>query len=415
MKPSHRLLVAVAVNAVLACIGWNIVQATRADAIAPKVATAALRINPTHPQALALVSRQALQRGELEQASELASKSLAIAPGRTDAYATVALAGAQGGKENADALLAIAARRARRDSHVRAAAVAAALRVGDLPVAMAHLDALLRVGSRNGGEIFAAMAQQAADADFAAVLVQTLAANPPPRWRDRFLAALGRSGDAEAVDLVYAGLQETGDLSTPAVRQWLDRMMHDGRWGEAYAHWIGTLGPIDGGISTVFNGNFESPVTDLGFDWRRQRAQGVYTEAVDDPAGVAGRVAHLHFVGRPTAIGDLAHPLLLGEGRYRLSLRARGEYLRSDEGLRMRVRCTGRKGAPLAELELPGDSFAWREVSTEFEVPGADCPGQWLRLENPAVQGAAQQVSGDLWMDDVRIVPEAIRGEAPHG
>ena len=186
-------------------------------------------------------------------------------------------------------------------------------------------------------------------------------------------------------------------------RHWLDRMMHDGRWGEAYAHWIGTLDDMAAGIPALHNGDFESPLEDLGFGWRRERISGVFFQLEDDPSGTAGRVAHLHFLGRSTATAGLAHPLLLAPGRYRMSFRARSEYLRSEQGLVWQVACAANDGPPLGGVGTLVDGDGWRDLSVTFDVPDVGCTAQWLRLTNPAPKGTAQQVSGDLWVDDFSI------------
>jgi hypothetical protein len=115
------------------------------------------------------------------------------------------------------------------------------------------------------------------------------------------------------------------------------------------------------------------------------------------------RAAHLHFFGRPAARVNGRLGLLLARGRFGLSVRAPSDFLRSDRGLQWIVRCEG--GPVLGELEVPDGNAAWRLLSVDFEVPAERCPGQWLELRNPAVRGTAQNVSGDLWIDDVAITP----------
>src|SRR5690606_13382660 len=133
---------------------------------------------------------------------------------------------------------------------------------------------------------------------------------------------------------------------------------------------------------------------------------GVFTD-IEAGAGSRGsRAAHLHFIGR-AARGNLRQALLLAPGHYRLSMQVRAEFLRSDQGLRWIVRCD--KGATVATTDALQGSFGWKMLNTEFDVPADKCAGQWLELRNPAVRGSAQQVSGDLWVDDISIT----RSEAP--
>ncbi len=388
--------------AILVWIGWTIIQVTRADALARTDPVAALRIDPDHPQALLRLARQQLEAKDYDAATETARHVLRVEPGQGDAFAIIALAAVGRGDANARELIAIAVQRAPRTLDVRTQAMVAALKAGDLEGGMKQLDAMLRLSPRRGTILFPAMAQQTADPAFAKVLVDTLAKRPP--WRGGFLRSLaGKDAPPGAMDRVYAGLQKRDSLTESEVRGWLDQILREGRWGEAYALWIGTLEPKPSQLPAVYNGGFEQAATDMGFDWRTPRAAGVFTSQ-ESVAGASGeRAAHFHFIGRPAASGGLRQPLLLAPGQYTLSLRARTEFLHSELGLDWVVRCDG--GETIAELGPLEGSFEWQPMTVSFEVPATDCPGQWLELSNPAVRGSAQTVSGDLWIDDVAIAP----------
>jgi len=401
MKAILRLAAAALLVALLGWVGWTTIQATRVDELAKTDPEAALRLDPDHPQALLRMAWRQLGNQQPDAAIATARHLLAVEPGQGDAFAVLALAAARRGDGNAGKLAAIALQRAPRNRNLRTQQAAAALKAGDLPVALVQIDALLRLSPSRGTVLFPAMAEQSADPAFADALAATLATSPP--WRPQFLAALGSEGSPLAVDHVYARLQRRGELSTAETGGWLDRMIADGRWGEAYAHWVGTLGPVDGGLAPVRNGGFESDPSGIGFDWRNDQIAGVFTD-LEAGAGTTGtRAAHLHFISRPAARGNLRQALLLAPGRFRLSLRARAEFLHSDQGLQWIVGCD--KGPTVAILGPLEGSFGWRQWDVEFEIPAEKCPGQWLKLVNPAVSGSAQQVSGDLWIDDVAITP----------
>src|SRR5690606_2647630 len=314
----------------------------------------------------------------------------------------LALAAAKRGDANAEALAKIALQRAPRNRDLRTQEATRALKAGDLPAAMAQIDALLRLTPSRGKTLYPALAQQSVDQAFADALAATLAADPP--WRRAFLNVLDSKGTAVGVDQVYSALRRRGELPEAETARWLDRMIADGRWGEAYAHWVGTLGPVQS-IPLVRNGKFEDQPSGIGFGWRNVRVAGVFTDVAGGVGTNGSRGAHMRFIARPAAGGNLRRALLLAPGRYRLSLQARAECLRSDQGLFWSIRCD--KGPTVARLGPLEGSFDWRSVSVDFEVPAEKCPGQWLELVNPAVRGSAQQVSGDLWIDDVAITPVA--------
>src|SRR5690606_21674502 len=188
-----------------------------------------------------------------------------------------------------------------------------------------------------GEALFPALMQQAADPRFGDALAGVLSTSP--RWRRDFLRLLEREGSPEALDAVYAGLQQRDSVSEAEVARWLDRMLRDGRWGQAYAHWFSRLEQSGEPLPPLYNGGFEQDPSQPGFDWRNTRAPGVFT-GLEPARGASGaRAAHVHFIGREAEIGNLRQPLLLAPGRYRLSLRARAEFLRSEKGWYWTIRC----------------------------------------------------------------------------
>jgi hypothetical protein len=383
----------------LAWIGWVTIAATRADRLAEGDPEAALRVDPGHPAALLEDARRKLRAGDYPAATALAKRLLAIEPGQGEGFAMLAAIAVARSAPDADALLRIAVRRASRDRDMRSKAAVSALRAGALPEAMAQLDALLRL--RVSVSLYPAMVQQSEDPRFAAALAETLAREPP--WRDEFLGALLAKGSTRAVDQIYAGLRSRGALSSDETARWLGRMLRDGRWGQAYAHWVATLGPLAGGIPAIYNGGFEQDPSGIGFDWQKvPRAEGVFVELEPVPGATGKRAAHFRFIG-PAAGGGLRQPMLLGPGRYRLSLRARAEFLHTEQGLEWEITCDG--GDEIATLGPLEGSFDWRALQADFSVPASGCPGQWLELDNPATPGAAQHASGDLWVDDLAIRP----------
>lgn len=387
--------------ALLALAGWHVVLATRVDALAKSDPDAALRLDADHPQALLAHARHQLARGDNDGAITTARHVLRVAPGQGDAFAMIALAAAQRHEPDAERLLEIAAQRAPRIPQARAQLATMRLQAGDLPGAMAQLDALLRFSPGQGVQFLPAMAQQSADPRFAGVMAATLARNPP--WRSSFFVALNAKAPPVAVDNIYSRLMVRGGLSVDEVRSWLDNLIARGRWSDAFSSWYGWLKPKPARIPLVRNGGFEEEIDGVGFGWRNATAPGAFTDIEAGAGSDGSRAAHTQFIGRPAAGGNLRQPLLLGPGRYRLSLRASADALRNDQGLVWVVRCD--RGRRIAASEPLEGTFDWRTVTADFEVPPEKCDGQWLELRNPAVPGSAQQVQGDLWVDNVAITP----------
>lgn len=386
---------------VLGWVAWQTVVTTRIDAVAAIDEGAALRIDPDHPVALRRTAWRQLDRGDVAAATATARRLLTVEPGQGDAFAVLALAAARSDAPDTGALVAIGLRRAPRNRNLRVQRATEALESGNIHAALEQLDILLRLAPERSVQLLPAMVQQAANPAFANALVAILATSPP--WRPGFLAALDSKGTPAALNQVNAGLQRRRQLTPAEAGAWYDRLIADGRWGQAYAYWAGDIGASGGSLAVVHDGGFERDPSGIGFGWRNRTVAGVFTD-LEPTTGAGGtRAAHLHFMGRPAEGGNLRQALLLAPGHYRLSMRAKAEFLDSDQGLQWIIRCP--TGEPVGVLGPLKGNFGWRGLSADFEVPSEGCPGQWLELRNPAVRGSAQQVSGDLWVDDIVIAP----------
>ena len=383
---------------------YRIVAITQADRWAGKDPAYALQWVARHPQALLALAEQHLAAGRTDAARATALHLLAVEPMEGRAFRVLAAGAVQRGEgARALSLYRTAARRSPRDTPTRVWLTNHYLLAGDYPAALQHVDYLLRTSPTHAVTLLPFLAQRAVDPAFAADLAAVLVQRPP--WRKGLLSALQRGEDPRAADAVMAALRRAGGLSAPEFDDWIAYLLRQGRWGEAYSRWVGTV-PLDGGaLPLVYNDQFERPVSGRGFDWRVTRIPGVSVQFVPDP-GARGLVAHAVFRGRAVAQVNLEQPLLLAPGRYRLSARVRADALRSDRGLEWSVACAG-QGQPLATSERMQGSFGWRSVAMDLTVPATDCPAQWLRLRNPAPSGLAQQVWGDLWFDDVSLQPQS--------
>lgn len=402
MNRTRTGLLALALLAIGLFAAWRILAITQADRWAAEDPQRALRWIPQHPEALLALAEKQLAEGRFDQARGTARRLLAVEPLEGRGFRVLAaVAAAQGNKAEALSLYRIAARRSPRDTRTRAWLAEHFLVGGDYPAALEQIDVLLRTSPKLGTTLIPLLAQLAIDPAFAVELARVLERRP--QWRAGLLSTLQRAEDPRAADNVLSALRREDGLTGPEYDEWIGYLLRQGRWGEAYGRWAGTLDLKGGVLPLVYNGQFEQPVSSRGFDWRLTRIPGVSVEFVPDRSA-KGLTAHAAFRGRPVAQVNLEQPLLLGPGRYRFSARVRADALRSERGLEWSLTCLGQR-EPLATSEPLQGSFGWRGVEMEVIVPVTDCAGQWLRLRNPAPAGSIQQVSGDLWFDDVSIQP----------
>ena len=405
MNPMMRRVLVVAVLFAAVFAGWRIVGLMQAERHATSDPAGALRWRPNDPQALLALAERQLQQGDGKAAASTARRLLANEPLQGRAFRVLAEAADRAGRrEEAFKLYEIAARRAPRDLPTRAWLTQRYLEQGQYPQALAQIDRILRMAPQRAKALNPVLVQMAQDPGFADALADALRADPP--WRAGTLAALRnpKLDQANAGGRVLQALQDKGGLSAQEYKGWLDSLLAQGRWGEAYARWAGTAVKPGGRLPPVYNGDVAAASTDAGFDWRLRRVPGVLLrfEAV---AGTQGQAAYLRFLDRRIPTAGLEQPLMLSAGRYRLDLRMRAQALRSELGLQWTITCVG-KGGVVARIESIDGSFGWRDFQTDVTIPATGCPGQWLRLVNPVPAGAAQRVVGELWVDDVKIIPQ---------
>jgi tetratricopeptide (TPR) repeat protein len=395
---------------VLGTAGWRIVQVMRADAALNRNDPGnALRWRAGNPQALLKQAETKLLAQDLDAAEELARQQLQATPADGRGYRVLAqVAAARGQPDRALALFVIAVRRAPRDLVARGWLAQHALEQGRPAEALRQIDAVLTLSPLAGRRIYPVLVQLAGDPGFADVLATTLVERPP--WRGGMLAALRapKGGDPAAADRVLAALQRKGGLTQAEFDAWIEALMQQGRWGEAYARWAGPQ--VIGGrrLPLLFNGDFEAPPLGTGFDWRPNRVPGVLVEI--EPASEGG-ILHLRFLGRRVAKPPLRHALLLGPGDYTLAWRERSDALRATTGIGWTLTCANARTV-LARSEPLQGTHAWRDRSLSFTVAREGCFGQWLQL-GPS---GPQVLAGDAWYVGLRVnrQPVSATGHPPN-
>lgn len=388
--------------AVCCLAAWRILGLMQAERHARSDPETALSWHANDPAAMLALSEAKLEAGQIDSAEMIARRLLARESLQGEGYRVLAAAAdARGDKARAFALYEIAERRAPRDLQTLAWLTQRMLEQGRYAEALVRIDRILRMSPQRAAGIVPVLVKMARDPDFAAALATCLKESPP--WRPAMLAGLrdGAAGDPVAEGRVLQFLQEQGGLSEDEFAQWVDSLITQGRWGEAYARWLGTVTLPAQKLPWLFNGDFSQNPTGRGFDWRLSQTPGVLVTFEPD-AGAQGMAAHLAFMDRQVANAGIRHALVLPAGPYVLSLRMRAAGLRSALGLQWRLSCAA-PGGVLATGNPVDGNFAWRTDAVDFDVPRTGCQGQWLELVNPVHSGAAQRVAGDLWIDLVEV------------
>lgn len=228
----------------------------------------------------------------------------------------------------------------------------------------------------------------------------------PPVWWNGFFAYLAkRAFDLEtmAVFLTMRRESET-PLSEEERSAAVARLMADGEWSAAYLLWVNGL-PKEHQhyLGGVYNGGFEVPISNEGFDWHSPRASGVVVE-VQRSFGIQGQKAlHLIFEGREFQFNHLYQPLFLAPGDYEFIARVRPDRLQGRGGLSWVIRCVDDPEAVLGTSGRFLGSAEWKTEKFGFRVPEGACAAQILRLESQGNRLFDHKLQGEIWFDRIGI------------
>lgn len=154
--------------------------------------------------------------------------------------------------------------------------------------------------------------------------------------------------------------------------------------------------PISHEKPAIVNGEFRSPPSGTGFDWRLNNGEDPKTGVLHAP-GQEGQL-EVHFFGYQERLGELATQwVALAPGRrHRLSFEWKSTDLNGDPGLRWNMDLPSRtlnllRDAP--PVPVAGNATGWPSASLAFDVPAdvsfARCSLTWATLAGERrVEGA---------------------------
>jgi tetratricopeptide (TPR) repeat protein len=336
-------------------------------------------------------------KADFAQARDLAERALRVDPLAPRALTDLGrIAESEGDAPRAVALMELAGKRGLRDAVAQGWLVNQALSRGDLATALTHLDAILRTQPEALDQTLPLLAAFISYPRAAVLLVHLVGTDPP--WRAWFLNAVtSRIVDRAALGRFYAELQvEPHPPSQQEFQLYLDRLVKDGMFKEAYTAWAERLPPDRRAHpGTLYNGAFQYPLSGSEFDWKVVQSLGADVEIVGR-AEVETRTLRLEFSGARVDFHNVSHLLALPPGTYRLTGEVEAEALHSERGLWWRVFCAGQSGPSLGQTVLVADSMPWRAFTLSFAVPADACPAQVLQLELPARVALEQAIVGDV-------------------
>jgi tetratricopeptide (TPR) repeat protein len=198
-----------------------------------------------------------------------------------------------------------------------------------------------------------------------------------------------------------------------AVRPYLEHLLSHGRYHEAQAVWLyleqrGVIAkPVDSGPGNlVFNGGFEQPPLEAGFDWRSTPSSYVSVDFAD-PSAYKG--AHCLRVDFPVSQNDefeLVYQILpVDPGQaYVLAAYVRSRDITSDSGPRLRVVDPDCSDCLSVSTESTTGTTAWHSVNVNF-IAGKQTRVVRVSAWRPRSRTFPMDISGSFWLDDVSLRP----------
>ena len=240
-----------------------------------------------------------------------------------------------------------------------------------------------------------------------------IARDNPSWWPAFFRAACTGAKNGGAVEALFATRVKASVATADERSCVIGRLQREGQWTSAYLLWLNGL-PLEQRqrVGYVFNGGFELPLTDTGFDWRVPAQEDVRVSIESTDGTASQRVLEVAFANKRYGAPPVHQYLVLAPGRYRFEGRGRTD-LETLLGLQWGLYChdpRAREARQLAQSDRFVGSADWRGFQQDFVVPG-DCPVQLLQLDLAKPKGAANassavavKLKGRVWFDDLRVV-----------
>ncbi|MFZ2627788.1 MAG: hypothetical protein WAX67_02780 [Rugosibacter sp.] len=395
---------------------WRIVAVNLADYFAqdnsPEEAATALKWYSGHPQALFLLGAwdTAAKNDPAHVTRELKA---AVRANPADGRNYAALARneeAQNDLPAARLAMNVATLMSPRRTDVQSEAAVFWMRQGNIAEAMQHWNVVLTFDRGARAKLFPGLLRLAENP--VALPAFTPLLQQPLVWWPEFLvyAAANAQQLATVRALFSLPAAESNAPTAAALRTYLARLQGQGEWTEALLVWLNSLGKDQiNNVGNLFNGGFEYPISNVGFDWISDPVGQVLVETASTYGSTGDRALHVVFRGPRVAYRHLRQYTLLPPGSYSFRGRVRPESLETERGVQWGVYCLD-KGTeiPLAASERFVGTDQWRYFAFQFNIPAAGCLAQVVRLELAGRVALEFEAKGGIWFDDLAVDRQGI-------
>lgn len=204
----------------------------------------------------------------------------------------------------------------------------------------------------------------------------------------------------------------TGPFPFADVQDYLARLLIQSRYQDAWGVWKDLLRlgivprpPDDEPDNLVFNGSFEAPPLNAGFDWHFAEVPFLSLDFSAPQAYRGARCLRLEFASRNDLFQPVYEFVPVTPGQpYVLTGYVRSDNLTSDTGPELRVFDPAHPENLDVSTETTVGTTPWHPVSVNFR-PGPDTRFVMLAVRRSRSRTFPTEISGSFWVDAISIQP----------
>jgi O-antigen ligase len=230
---------------------------------------------------------------------------------------------------------------------------------------------------------------------------------PGPRAATAYMRDLMTTG-GEGTKEVWNWITARGLDDLPLARDYVRYLFNDSEYEAAASAWDRYLGPRGNGYlesNWVYNGDFESELSDTPFDWRINTRDEVEAAVDAHVAHTGSHSMRIQFAGKENLdYNDVGQTAFVKAGRYRFEAYVRTEGITTDKGIGLHI-YDRESGARLeARTEELTGTHDWTKVDRVLTVPKTT---RLLAIEVSRQRSMKfdSLIAGTVWIDSVTLTP----------
>jgi len=301
-----------------------------------------------------------------------------------------------------------------RSPHFRWVAANVYLRLNRSEAAWPQFQRLLELSPGHAGTTFQLCLRASGDPQL--VLEKVLPASPDPKLKLAYVNFLSTHGEVDFADRLWAETVTVGSsLRFPfsLAQPYLHRLLELGRIRQAVSVWrdLERLGVIqrpaaEDRANLVFNGDFEQPPLNAGFDWRFRELPYVSTDFSNPAAQRGANCLRVDFTVKRNDDYVPVYQLvpLSANQTYLLTAHVRSSEITSDSGPRLRVHDAACPMCLDVSSDVTVGTTPWHPVSLTFTT-GPQTQLVQLSVWRPRSRSFPTEIAGSFWLDAVSLRP----------